>query len=85
MYVNQDDKPQIIEEILSYYRNSWTEYDHSTLVEQTKDLQKRPKNVEKLKKEDLINLLIEEDRNLMQEKAYLELKEELFGLKNINY
>ena len=85
MYVNQEDKPQIIEDILKYYRKSWEDYDHSTLVEQTKDIQNRPKNAEKLSKEDLINLLIDDDRLIMEGKAYLELKDELFSLQNIKY
>ena len=85
MTINQEDKPQIIEKILEFYRKGWGDYSRDTLLEQIKDVQSKPENTIELTKEQLINILLDDDRSMKNESAYLELKEELWELENINF
>lgn len=68
-------------EILEFYRVSWSEYDHKTLIDQTKELPFPPQNAKSLSKEELINCLLQEDVKNLNTMTNKELSTELKAQK----
>lgn len=85
--VNQGDKPILIEGILKYYRAGWSEYDVSTLREQIEDIKisLSKEKINKLNKDQLINILIAEDATELNNKSYYELNQEYLEYKTVTY
>jgi PHD/YefM family antitoxin component YafN of YafNO toxin-antitoxin module len=85
--VNQDDKPLIISNILKFYKKSWEDYDRDMLREQIKDIKcsLTEEEQDELTKEQLINILMNEDARCLSEKSYFELQNEISDYDKISY
>lgn len=75
------DKESLVNKVLKFYRDGWQDYDHTTLIEQTKELEFPPKNAKTLSKEELIECLIQEDKNMLLKMSVRDLLDELSAQK----
>jgi hypothetical protein len=77
---NQE-KKLIINEILSYYKISWAEFDQPTLLDQIKEIENPPVVAKSTTKESLIQLLLNEDKRILETQTIKELRSELIFQK----
>jgi hypothetical protein len=75
------DKSNLVNKVLKFYRDGWQDYDHTTLIEQTKELEFPPKNAKTLSREELVECLIQEDKKNLEKMSVRELLDELSAQK----
>jgi hypothetical protein len=75
------DKFNLVNKVLKFYRDGWQDYDHTTLIEQTKELEFPPKNAKTLSREELVECLIQEDKKNLEKMSVRELLDELSAQK----